>query len=61
MLAIYKIGHYEMRGLDGNEYGNCIVFPSVGYEFVQDGALYRGIRLFRCLTKHSVRDIPGFD
>ncbi len=40
--------------VDGNTYGNCIVFPNGDYNCNSDGSIYRfGYRKFRCLTSFT--------
>ncbi|PQE28855.1 hypothetical protein CJF30_00003885 [Rutstroemia sp. NJR-2017a BBW] len=57
--TLYKDRGYTMVGLDGNTYGNCIVFPNGDYDCdTNNGAqTLRGYRKFRCLTQYTVSSI----
>ena len=49
-----------MYGLDGNTYGECILFPGDNWTCDQVPFLIlNGARKFRCLTQYSVSDIQG--
>ncbi|RBR24861.1 uncharacterized protein FIESC28_02351 [Fusarium coffeatum] len=53
-------GGYLMYGLDGNTYGECILFPGDNWTCDQEPFLIlNGARKFRCLTQCSVSDIQG--
>ncbi|KAI1840405.1 hypothetical protein JX265_007206 [Neoarthrinium moseri] len=56
--TIYKDRNYDMIGLDGKVYGNCILFPGDDYECIDPviGA-YSGGRKFRCLTEFTAAQI----
>ncbi|KAF1974935.1 hypothetical protein BU23DRAFT_597921 [Bimuria novae-zelandiae CBS 107.79] len=49
-FTIYKDRNLDMIGLDGNVYGNCIVFPGDDFDCRTDLAFRYGKRMFRCLT-----------
>ncbi|KAL2024989.1 hypothetical protein VTK56DRAFT_3688 [Thermocarpiscus australiensis] len=51
--TIYKDRNYDMIGLDGNVYGNCILFPGHTYDCDSE----RGDRKFRCLTQFTADQI----
>jgi len=60
--AIYKNRNpkYQLIGLDGNVYGDCIVFPGYTYQCkVTTGRTDYGFRKFRCLTRYTVDEIHG--
>ncbi|KAK2033142.1 hypothetical protein LX32DRAFT_690331 [Colletotrichum zoysiae] len=43
--------------IDGNAYGNCIVFPNGDYNCPLAGLRIEGRRKFRCLTKYTANDL----
>ncbi|KAF2838799.1 hypothetical protein M501DRAFT_992747 [Patellaria atrata CBS 101060] len=53
--TLYKNRGRSMIGLDGNAYGNCIVFPNGDYNCPVAGQVFRieGRRKFRCLTRFT--------
>ncbi|KAK0745670.1 hypothetical protein B0T18DRAFT_291841, partial [Schizothecium vesticola] len=58
--TIYKDrGHpYQMYGLDGKTYGECIMFPGDTFGCPNAfGGMKSGVRMFRCLTQWTVEDI----
>ncbi|KAK1988140.1 hypothetical protein LZ30DRAFT_777005 [Colletotrichum cereale] len=55
--TIYKNRGRSMMGLDGNAYGNCIVFPNGDYNCPLAGLKVEGRRKFRCLTKYTANDL----
>ncbi|KAI1847967.1 hypothetical protein JX265_001972 [Neoarthrinium moseri] len=59
--TIYKDRNYDMIGLDGNTYGNCILFP--GDDFFCSTAVetFSGRRRFRCLTQFTAPEIDAGD
>lgn len=46
-----------MEGLDGNVYGNCIVFPGDDFQCSDGLKSVGGVRLFRCLTDVTVQNL----
>ncbi|KAF5004045.1 hypothetical protein FDECE_9458 [Fusarium decemcellulare] len=56
--TIYQDRNYEMIGLDGKVYGQCILFPGNSYE-CRDGPFggFFGTRKFRCLTEFTAAQI----
>jgi hypothetical protein len=56
VAAIYKDRNFDMIGLDGNTYGNCILFPGDDYQ-CSGVPIQNGARKFRCLTQYTVGDI----
>ncbi|EON96202.1 hypothetical protein UCRPA7_8305 [Phaeoacremonium minimum UCRPA7] len=56
--TLYKDRGWTMVGLDGNTYGDCIVFPNGDYN-CHDSIYYflEGYRKFRCLTKFTAGDL----
>ncbi|KAK0702893.1 hypothetical protein B0T21DRAFT_416769 [Apiosordaria backusii] len=57
--TIYKNrGHpYKMYGLDGNTYGECILFPGDDFHCSKGVETRSGVRKFRCLTQFTVAQI----
>jgi hypothetical protein len=55
--TIYKDRNFDMIGLDGNVYGNCIVFPGDDFSCSEGTWSNGGKRMFRCLTPLTVQDI----
>ncbi|KAH8591702.1 hypothetical protein B0O99DRAFT_675138 [Bisporella sp. PMI_857] len=53
--TLYKNGGRNMIGLDGNTYGNCIVFAQGDF----DCPLRQGFRKFRCLTSFTANQLNG--
>ncbi|RYP11347.1 hypothetical protein DL765_007810 [Monosporascus sp. GIB2] len=58
--TIYQDRNYDMIGLDGNVYGNCILFPGNSYDCVNPliGG-FSGTRKFRCLTEFTAAQIKA--
>lgn len=51
-----------MIGLDGNTYGNCILYPGDSFNCNDDLVIWanrQGVRKFRCLTHLSVEQIEA--
>lgn len=48
-----------MYGLDGNVYGECILFPGNSFNCPAGGGPMVGHRKFRCLTQFSASQITG--
>lgn len=59
LIAIYKNRSFQLIGLDGKSYGNCIVFPGLTYscEGSNGGHTDFGFRKFRCLTSVTADQI----
>ncbi|GAB1313576.1 Small secreted protein [Madurella fahalii] len=57
--TLYKDRGRSMVGLDGNTYGNCIVFPNGDYNCPVAGQIFRieGRRKFRCLTRFTAAQL----
>ncbi|KAF1966180.1 hypothetical protein BU23DRAFT_332405 [Bimuria novae-zelandiae CBS 107.79] len=55
--TLYKDRNWEMTGLDGNVYGNCILFPGDDYSCGQGISGRSGVRKFRCLTQFTAQQI----
>ncbi|OAG13147.1 uncharacterized protein CC84DRAFT_1079851, partial [Paraphaeosphaeria sporulosa] len=53
---IYKNRNWDMIGLDGNVYGNCIPFPNHDIQCSRGLWSVGGKRMFRCLTRFTVYD-----
>ncbi|KAH6638669.1 hypothetical protein BKA67DRAFT_615057 [Truncatella angustata] len=51
--TLYKDRGYTMVGLDGNTYGNCILFPKHTYDCEESGTYRYAERKFRCLTQFT--------
>ncbi|KAF2445046.1 hypothetical protein P171DRAFT_485118 [Karstenula rhodostoma CBS 690.94] len=56
-FTIYKDRNFDMVGLDGNVYGNCIVFPGDDFQCSEGTYSNGGKRMFRCLTDITVQNI----
>ncbi|KKY34897.1 hypothetical protein UCDDA912_g05133 [Diaporthe ampelina] len=58
--TLYKDRGRTMVGLDGNTYGNCIVFPDGDYDcnsIFGGKEQHHGYRKFRCLTQFTADQI----
>ncbi|KAG6358206.1 hypothetical protein INS49_014090 [Diaporthe citri] len=58
--TLYKDRGRTMVGLDGNTYGNCIVFPDGDYDcnsIFNGKEQHHGYRKFRCLTQFTADQI----
>ncbi|KAL5390593.1 hypothetical protein DPSP01_001668 [Paraphaeosphaeria sporulosa] len=60
-FTIYKDRNYDMIGLDGNTYGNCIPFPGddfqCNYPLPLGVQTLSGARYFRCLTDITAQQL----
>ncbi|KAJ4301746.1 hypothetical protein N0V90_003839 [Kalmusia sp. IMI 367209] len=61
--TIYKDRNYDLTGLDGNTYGNCIPFPGDDFQcnfpLPLGVATKSGVRMFRCLTDVTAEQIQS--
>jgi hypothetical protein len=61
MTAIYKDRDpkYQLFGLDGNVYGDCMLFPGNTFscEYASGFGQWNGHRKFRCLTRYTATEI----
>ena len=60
MPLTYSATHMLTFGptVDGNTYGNCIVFPNGDYSCNSDANYFmEGYRKFRCLTRFTADDL----
>ncbi|KAJ4352466.1 uncharacterized protein N0V89_007814 [Didymosphaeria variabile] len=65
-FTIYKDRNYDMIGLDGNTYGNCVPFPGDDYQcnypLPLGDRVLSGARFFRCttdLTAQQINEVNG--